>query len=64
MLVKKSDAESSFYYMGRFDIVDISLAQKLDNKGIPKDITKVAMRMQHAVREDLLLYLKSNISEG
>lgn len=63
LLVKKSDAESSFYYMGRFDIVDMKADKKLDNKGISKDITKVVFEMQHPVREDLLMYLESNISE-
>ena len=31
LLVKKSDAESNFYYMGEFDIVDVCAARKRDN---------------------------------
>ncbi len=61
LLVKKSDAESSFYYMGTFDIAGISGAKKKDNHGIEKDITKVVMRMHYAVRDDLLSYLESNV---
>ena len=62
LLVKKSDAETNFYYMGQFDIVDARNAQKEDNRGRMKPITKVTMKMQHAVREDLLRYLQSNIT--
>ena len=63
LLVKKSDAETSFYYMGQFDIIDIKADKKLNNSGVLKDITKVAMQMQHSVREDLLMYLESSICE-
>lgn len=62
LLVKKSDAETNFYYMGQFDIVDARNAQKEDNRGRMQPITKVTMKMQHAVREDLLRYLQSNIT--
>lgn len=61
LLVKKSDAESNFYYMGQFDIVEAKNATKEDNKGRMQPITKVTMRMHHPVREDLLKYLQSDI---
>ena len=65
LLVKKSDAESNFYYMGMFDIVDVYADQKEDKNGKKKDIAKVTMHMKHPVREDLLRYLQSNIpTEG
>ena len=62
LLVKKSDAETNFYYMGQFDIVEAKNAQKEDNRGRMQPITKVTMKMHHAVREDLLRYLQSNIT--
>lgn len=61
LLVKKSDSETNFYYMGQFDIVEAKNSTKEDNKGRVQPITKVTMRMHHPVREDLLRYLKSNI---
>lgn len=64
LLVKKSDAETNFYYMGTFDIVDLKESQKEDNKGIMKPISKVVMKMHHPVREDLLCYLQSSIEES
>ena len=65
LLVKKSDAEASFYYLGQFDVVDIAPAKKKDNSGKMRDIAKFKMRMHHPVREDLLRYLQSNIvTEG
>ena len=63
LLVKKSDAESSFYYMGQFDIIESVDSQKEDNSGKMKPIEKVTMKMHHPVREDLLRYLQSNISK-
>lgn len=63
LLVKKSDAESSFYYMGQFDIIESIDSQKEDNSGKMKPIAKVTMKMHHPVREDLLRYLQSNISK-
>ena len=63
LLVKKSDAETSFYYMGLFDIVDAKADKKKDNNGRDRDITKVKMKMRHAVRDDLLRYLQSNMKE-
>ena len=62
LLVKKSDAESNFYYMGQFDISKVEVAKKKDNSGNERDITKFEMKMYHAVREDLLRYLQSNIT--
>ena len=61
LLVKKSDAESNFYYMGTFDILDVKEDQKEDNKGILKKICKVVVKMHHPVRDDLLCYLQSTI---
>ena len=61
LLVKKSDAEMNFYYVGQFKIMNYKPAKKKDNAGKLRDITKFEMRMQHAVREDLLQYLQSNI---
>ncbi len=63
LLVKKSDAENNFYYMGQFDILESVNSKKEDNKGVLKDISKVKMRMHHPVRDDLLRYLQSNISK-
>lgn len=61
LLVKKSDAEKNFYYMGQFDVVESVDSQKQDNKGKMQPIAKVMMRMHFPVREDLLRYLQSNI---
>ena len=63
LFVKKSDAETNFYYMGLFDIIDAKADKKKDNNGKLRDITKVKMKMHHAVREDLLRYLQSSIKE-
>jgi hypothetical protein len=61
LLVKKSDAETNFYYVGQFDVVDVKPSKKKDNSGKERDIAKFQMKMHHAVREDLLRYLQSNI---
>lgn len=61
LFVKKSDAESNFYYMGLFDILEVKADTKKDNNGKDRDIAKVKMRMKHAVRDDLLRYLQSSI---
>ena len=63
LLVKKSDAETNFYYMGMFDVVDVKADKKKDNNGRERDITKVKMKMHNAVRDDLLRYLQSSIRE-
>lgn len=63
LLVKKSDAETQFYYMGQFEVTEVEPAQKKDNNGKERDITKFQMKMHHAVREDLLRYLQSKIKE-
>ena len=63
LLVKKSDNENNFYYMGQFDIEDYYEDEKLDNRGIKRDITKVTAKMHHAVRDDLLRYLQISIKE-
>lgn len=61
LLVKKSDAETNFYYMGEFDVVELKPAKKKDNNGKERDIAKICMHMKHPVREDLLRYLQSEI---
>jgi hypothetical protein len=63
LLVKKSDAETDFYYVGQFEIIEAKPARKNDNYGKERDITKFQMKMHHAVREDLLRYLQSNIKK-
>ena len=62
LMVKKSDAESNFYYVGEFDIKSVNVAKKKNNIGKERDITKFVMSMHHPVREDLLRYLQSDIS--
>ena len=59
LLVKKSDAESNFYYMGQFDILEVKADIKKDKNGKIKDIAKVKMVMRQPVRDDLLRYLQS-----
>ena len=61
LLVKKSDEESNFFYMGKFDIIDKYQDQKKNNKGQLKPICKLKFKLHNAVREDLLKYLKSNL---
>ena len=61
LLVKKSSAESNFYYMGQFDILKVEPAKKKDNNGKYRDIAKFELKMHNAVRDDLLRYLQSNI---
>ena len=61
LLVKKSDAETNFYYMGQFDIIESINSYKEDNSGRSKPIAKVKMKMHYPVREDLLRYLQSAI---
>ena len=62
LMVKKSDAENSYYYMGEFDIENVAPDKKRDNKGKMRDITKFKFRLKRAVRDDLLRYLQSNIT--
>ena len=59
LFVKKSDIETSFYYMGEFNILNIKPAQKKDNNGKLRDIAKLEMKMINPVREDILRYLKN-----
>ena len=61
LLIKKSDAETNFYYMGQFDILTVRPAKKVDNNGKERDIAKFKVKLHHAVREDLLRYLQSSI---
>lgn len=49
--------------MGLFDIIDTKADKKKDNNGRERDITKVKVKMRHAVRDDLLRYLQSTIKE-
>ena len=49
--------------MGQFDIIEVKPARKNDNYGKERDIAKFQMKMHHAVREDLLRYLQSNIKK-
>lgn len=63
LLVKKSDAESNFYYTGQFDVVEAVESEKQNNKGKMEPICKVKMKMHHAVRDDLLRYLQSGLKE-
>lgn len=58
LFVKKSDAETNFYYMGQFDVIQVNPARKKDNNGKERDIAKFEMKMHHAVRTDLLRYLQ------
>ena len=61
LLVKKSDRETNFYYMGQFDVIDLQAAKKKDNNDRERDIAKFQMKMHYAVRDDLLRYLQSSI---
>ncbi|WP_033164736.1 DUF3427 domain-containing protein [Clostridium sp. KNHs205] len=63
LFVKKSDAETCFYYMGQFEVTEVEPARKKDNNGKERDITKFQMKMHNAVREDLLRYLQSKIKK-
>lgn len=63
LLVKKSAAETNFYYMGLFDVIEAKADKKKDNNDRERDIAKVKMKMRHAVRDDLLRYLQSSIKE-
>lgn len=61
LFVKKSDAEGvDFYYMGKFDILEVVRAEKKDKSGKMKEIAKVKCKMHNAVREDLLSYLSDS----
>lgn len=59
LMIKKSDKENNFFYMGEFDIVEVREATKKNNKGIDKPICKLKCKMKTAVREDILRYLQS-----
>ena len=63
LFVKKSDAEYKLLTIwDNFDVLEARNAQKEDNRGRMQPITKVTMKMHHAVREDLLRYLQSHIT--
>lgn len=55
----KVDWRRCFYYMGQLDIIDIKEAEKENNKGKKEVISKVQVKMQRPVRDDLLRYLQS-----
>lgn len=61
LLIKKSDRENSFYYMGLCDVINCSESQKRNNKGKMQPITKFRLKMHHVVRDDLLDYFNSEI---
>lgn len=61
LLVKKSDAETNFYYMGQFDILEVKADKKKDKNGKDREISKVKVQMKYPVRDDLLRYLQSYI---
>ena len=63
LLIKKSDAENGFYYMGTFDVIEVKGDKKQDNNGCLQDISKVTLKMHHPVREDLLRYLESKVAQ-
>lgn len=65
LFVKKSDNETSFYYMGLFDVINLREATKKDNRGMERKIAKFEFKMHQAVRDDLLRYLRSSMeSDG
>lgn len=59
LFVKKSDLETDFYYLGRFQILEFYGANKKDNSGKVRNITKFKFQMEDYVREDILKYLDS-----
>ncbi len=61
LLIKKSDAERNFYYIGKFNVVNVKAAKKKNNNGKEQDITKFEMKLHHPIREDLLRYFESDI---
>ncbi len=64
LLIKKSDAESSYYYIGEFQVSKTNAAKKKDNKGKERDITKFEIKLNRPVREDILRYFESDIKIG
>lgn len=58
LFVKKSDGEGTdFYYMGKVDVIELREAEKKDNKGNMKPITKFKFKLKNEVREDIFDYL-------
>ena len=51
LLVKKSDAETQFYYMGQFEVIEVEPARKKENNGKERDITKFQMKIVRSVAE-------------
>ena len=58
----KKSFEKVFDKKVTMGLVEARNARKEDNRGRMQPITKVTMKMQHPVREDLLRYLQSNIT--
>ena len=58
----KKSFEKVFDKKVTMGLVEARNARKEDNRGRMQSITKVTMKMQHSVREDLLRYLQSNIT--
>lgn len=58
----KKSFEKVFDKKVTMGLVEARNARKEDNRGRMQPITKVTMKMQHSVREDLLRYLQSNIT--
>lgn len=58
----KKSFEKVFDKKVTMGLVEARNARKEDNRGRMQPITKVTMKMQHLVREDLLRYLQSNIT--
>jgi len=63
LFVKKSDNETSFYYMGGFTVDEYWGAEKENNNHKMQAITKFRFKMNHPVREDLLNYFESAMLE-
>ena len=58
----KKSFEKVFDKKVTMGLVEARNARKEDNRGRMQPITKVTIKMHHAVREDLLRYLQSNIT--
>jgi len=61
LFIKKSDNEGTdYYYMGLFDVLEVSGDKKKDNNGRLREISKMKFKLYDSVREDLKDYLQSN----
>ena len=59
LFVKKSDAETNFYYMGKVDIINMEESQKKDNNNNDRKVTKVKFLLNKPVEKELLDYLSN-----